>query len=79
MIISLAYMNPENSPGIDEKRYRFLVSRKNQGWTNCETEEEWLAKLYYLKEGLEEKKITVEDYNQKEKQLILNWLTKLCR
>ncbi len=53
--------------------YEQLVQQKQYGWSVCQTTNEWLAKLHYLRQGRKEGKIDEETFREREKTLILNW------
>lgn len=58
---------------IDPTEYQSLVQLKQCGWTVCQTQREWLAKLHYLRTGRKEGKIDEASFQEKEKALVLNW------
>ena len=58
---------------ITPEQYEQLVRRVQNGWSFCDTREECLAKLYYLREGLQNGKIDNETFLEKEKMLVINW------
>lgn len=61
---------------VDPTEYQRLVQQKQHGWSVCQTQNEWLAKLHYLREGKKEGKIDEAAFQEKEKTLILNWWSK---
>ncbi|MBF0286290.1 MAG: hypothetical protein HQM14_00615 [SAR324 cluster bacterium] len=58
---------------ISEDQYHQLVQQKQYGWSVCQSKNEWLAKLHYLRQGRNEGKIDEHTFREKEKNLILNW------
>ena len=58
---------------IEDGDYQRLVQRKEGGWSLCQDETEWLAKLHYLRGGLRDGKLTQEDFGKRETQLVLGW------
>ena len=61
---------------IDPTEYQQLVQQKQYGWSVCQTQNEWLAKLHYLRQGKKDGKIDEAAFQEKEKALILNWWSK---
>ena len=62
---------------VDEETYQQLTTRKTNGWSQCEDETEWLAKLHYLRAGLREGKLNNGQFEEREARLVANWLRKL--
>jgi len=62
---------------VDDKTYRDLVARKGSGWSNCDDELEWLAKLHYLRSGFREGKLEPAQFEEREARLVVGWLRKL--
>lgn len=58
---------------VTPEDYQRLVQQKQYGWTVCQTEHEWLAKLHYLREGRKSGKIDEAGFREKEQALVLNW------
>jgi hypothetical protein len=73
MSINLRPHSSENPLWIEDDEYQRLVQRKEGGWSRCQDETEWLAKLHYLRGGLREGKVTPEDFEKREMQLVLGW------
>lgn len=61
---------------IEPETYQRLVQQKRQGWSVCDSQNEWLAKLHYLRQGKKEGKIDEATFREREKALILNWWAK---
>jgi len=59
---------------LDEAEYEALVQRKQGGWSECADETEWLAKLHYLRNGLQAGKLTAEQFEEREERLVQAWL-----
>ena len=74
MAINLRPDSTEAPLWIEEPEYGELVKRKQDGWSHCQDETEWLAKLYYLRAGRREGKLTAEDFAERESRLVLGWL-----
>ncbi|MDH4121789.1 MAG: hypothetical protein OEV94_08815 [Deltaproteobacteria bacterium] len=64
---------------VEQARYQALVARKQAGWSRCEEEEEWLAKLHYLRDGLANGKLDQAAFEEREGKLVLGWLAPLCQ
>ena len=62
---------------LTEETYRDLISRKTGGWSQCQDETEWLAKLHYLRSGLQEGKLDGTQFNDRETRLVVQWLQKM--
>ncbi|MDH5560393.1 MAG: hypothetical protein OEY59_06010 [Deltaproteobacteria bacterium] len=77
-MINLAHLSDEFPIDISEKDFEKMIAMKTIGWTQCDSEMEWLSKLYYLRKGVKEGKISKEDFHQKEKALVINWWEKWC-
>jgi len=58
---------------LDEQNYLQLVQRKKQGWSHCDSSEEFMAKLHYLRGGFMEGKIKQSDFLERESRLIIDW------
>ncbi len=74
MAINLRPLSQAAPLWVEEERYRQLVNRKQDGWSRCADETEWLAKLHYLRQGLREGKLERADFLQREARLVENWL-----
>ena len=72
-MINLTPFSPSEPLRVDEEEYRMLVGIKRNGWSRCESDREWLAKLHYLRKGREEGKIEEAAFSELEKKLVLNW------
>ena len=58
---------------VTQEEYDQLVRRTEKGWSQCESREECLAKLHYLRDGLKQGKIEESAFQEREKLLVLNW------
>lgn len=76
MQINIAPLSKENPVLVDEEEYTKLVNKNKKNWSNCDSHIELLAKLHYLKRGLESKKITVANFDIREERLVISWLRK---
>ena len=77
--INLASAIKESSYKISRENYQKLEKKKNfQKWSECLNQDEWLVKLHYLRIAYKEKKITSQDFNLKEKKLVIQWWAKFC-
>ena len=59
---------------LDDAEYERLVKRSEGGWSRCQDETEWLAKLHYLRSGLKEGKLDSVQFEERESRLVLAWL-----
>ena len=46
---------------------------KEKGWSHCDSKEECLAKLHYLRSGFSQGKISIGDFNEREKKLMIGY------
>jgi hypothetical protein len=76
MAINIRPHSTEHPLLLDETEYQRLVKRREGGWSRCRDQTEWLAKLHYLRGGYREGKLTREEFEQREAQLVLDWLRK---
>ncbi len=77
--INLAAALKESLYWIDKENYENFKKKKNfQKWSECLNQDEWLTKLHYLRVAYKEKKITQQDFNQREKKLVIQWWLKFC-
>jgi hypothetical protein len=74
MTIELRPHSTEHPLCVDDGEYDRLVKRKARGWSQCEDETEWLAKLHYLRQGLRDEKVTPDTFAEREWQLVQAWL-----
>ena len=72
-MINLTHMSPDVPLMVTEEEYVRLIGRKNRGWSNCIDDREWMAKLYYLRDGFKQGKISKQDFFEKEKDLVMRW------
>jgi len=72
MIILTPY-SLENPVEVSEEDYKKLVQMKEKGWSHCDSREECLAKLHYLRSGFSQGKITEDDFSDREKKLVVGY------
>jgi len=77
-MINLVTLSPEHPIAIMEEEYDRMVNLKDRGWSHCESQNEWLAKLHYLRKGFKEGNISQESFQSKEAELVLNWWKRWC-
>jgi len=61
---------------VEPEEYERLVRQKQYGWSVCNSQNEWLAKLNYLRQGRNEGKIAEAAFRERETTLVLNWWKK---
>jgi uncharacterized membrane protein len=44
-----------------------------KGWSHCDSKEECLAKLHYLREGFAQGKITDGDFHEREEKMVVGY------
>lgn len=76
--MNLATLSPEFPLEIPDEEYDQLVKKKDKGWSHCESMNEWMAKLHYLRTGYKAGKLQPEDFFKREQDLILNWWALWC-
>ena len=73
LMISLTPYSLENPVEVSEEDYNKLVQMKEKGWSHCDSKEECLAKLHYLRSGFYQGKISIGDFNEREKKLVIGY------
>jgi hypothetical protein len=63
----------DNPLEVSPEEYEKLVHIKDKGWSHCNSKEEFLAKLHYLRAGLTEGKIDEDEFIEREKKLVINY------
>lgn len=58
---------------IPQSEYDQFVQKKERGWSVCQSQQEFLCKLHYLRAGYLNGKIGDSAFREKEIKLILNW------
>ena len=66
----------EHSVEVSQEEYEKLVQIKEGGWSHCNSKEEFLAKLHYLRGGLTQGKINEIKFLEREKKLVMNYWNK---
>lgn len=61
---------------IDDAEYQRLSLRRDDGWSHCADEREWLVKLHYLRSGYRAGKLERSDFLGREERLVTAWLSK---
>ena len=77
-MINIANLSEEFPIWVSPEEYEDLKNRKAKGWSNCETQKEWMVKLHYLRKGFKEGKISREIFFNRENDLVVNWWRKWC-
>ena len=78
MTVNLRPLSDRAPLNLSDEEYQELVSRKENGWSECREEKEWLAKLHYLRAGRKNGKLTETEFEKREARLVEAWLKKLC-
>ena len=71
--INLVTLSPEFPLWIQPEEYQRLTQKKQGGWSHCDSQLEWLAKLHYLRQGFKEGRLQKDDFYKKEEDLVLAW------
>ncbi len=58
---------------VSQEEYDELVRMKERGWSHCDSKEEFLVKLHYLRGGLTQGKINKIEFLEREKKLVINY------
>ncbi|MGK0290059.1 MAG: hypothetical protein ACI86H_001514 [bacterium] len=77
-MINITNLSEDFPLEVTQEVYDSLKLKKNQGWSHCDTDIEWLVKLHYLRTGFKEKKIAKDVFFKKEKELVLKWWKRWC-
>ncbi len=77
-MINIANLSEDFPIEVTPEEYETLKNRKVNGWSNCETQKEWMVKLHYLRKGFKEKKIPADQFFARERDLVLNWWRRWC-
>ncbi len=77
-MINVANLSDKFPLLVTEEQYDTLKALKKGGWTQCNSQEEWMVKLHYLRSGYKEKKIEKQSFFKTERELVIKWLTKQC-
>ena len=72
-MISLTPYSRENPVKISQEEYEKLVHMNEKGWSHCDSKEECLAKLHYLRTGFSQGKIAKVDFNEREKKIVVSY------
>ena len=72
-MINLTPFSLETSFKVSKEAYNNLVQMKEKGWSHCDSKEECLAKLHYLRTGFSQGKISKGDFNEREKKLVVSY------
>ena len=72
-MINLTSFSLENPFKVSQETYNNLVQMREKGWSHCDSKEECLAKLHYLRAGFSQGKIAKGDFNEREKKLVVNY------
>ena len=58
---------------VSQEEYDKLVNMNESGWSHCNSKEEFLVKLHYLRGGLTQGKINKIEFLEREKKLVINY------
>ena len=72
-MINLTPYSLENPVEVSQEDYHNLVQMSEKGWSHCDSKEEYLAKLHYLRTGLSQGRIATDDFDEREKKIVLNY------
>ena len=61
---------------VSQEEYDKLTQIKDSGWSHCNSKEEFLAKLHYLRDGLSKGKISEIEFLEIEKKIVINYWNK---
>ncbi|PCI27711.1 MAG: hypothetical protein COB67_07930 [SAR324 cluster bacterium] len=78
-LINVANLSEEFPLWVTREQYEQLRRLNQGGWTHCQSPEEWMVKLHYLRKGYKAKKIDRATFFQKERELVLRWWSQWCR
>ena len=72
-MINLTPFSLENPVEVSQETFNNLVQMREKGWSHCDSKEECLAKLHYLRTGFSQGKIEKDDFNEREKKLVVSY------
>jgi len=72
-MINLTPFSLKNPIEVSQEAYDNLVQMKEKGWSQCDSKEEYLAKLHYLRTGFSQGKIAKSDFNEREKKIVISY------
>ena len=73
LMIILTPYSRENPIEISSDEYEKLVHTNEKGWSHCDSKEEYLAKLHYLRDGYIRGKITEDDFLKREEKIVVGY------
>ena len=76
MKINLTPYSRESILEISREHYEKLVHINEKGWSNCNSKEEYMAKLHYLRIGYSQGKIAIDEFNELEKKIVVCYWNK---
>ena len=72
-MISLTPYSRENPVKVSLEDYEKLVHMNEKSWSHCDSKEEYLAKLHYLREGCAKGKIAESDFHEREEKMVVGY------
>ena len=72
-MISLTPYSKENPVEVSQVAYDKLVHMNENGWSHCDSKEEYMAKLHYLRAGFSQGKIAQGDFCEREKKMVVGY------
>ena len=75
MIVLTPYSR-KNILKVSSEEYEDLVHKCDNGWSNCVTKEEYMAKLHYLRKGFKQGKISKADFLKREEKIVVGYWNK---
>ena len=72
-MISLTPYSLGNPVEVSEEYFNKLFKMKEKGWSHCDSKEECLAKLHYLRSGFSQGKISIGHFNEREQKLVIGY------
>ena len=74
--INLTPYSSGNCLEISKESYDKLVHINEKGRSNCNSKEELMAKLHYLRFGFYQGKIDMHEFNELEKKIVVSYWNK---
>ena len=72
-MVNLTPFSQENPVEVSQETFNNLVQMREKGWSHCDSKEECLAKLRYLRTGFSQGKIAKGDFNEREKKIVVSY------
>tara|TARA_Y100001970_G_C14209739_1_gene846171 strand:+ start:832 stop:1068 length:237 start_codon:yes stop_codon:yes gene_type:complete len=76
MKINLTPYSTKHFLEVSQDDYDRLIQINEKGWSHSSSKEEFMAKLHYLRSGLNQGKINKDSFDELEKKIIVSFWNK---